>query len=452
MKKNNIRKKCLTLVKYVLLLAILVSSYIILMMLTSLIPTKLLTEHVKQSSEVLVKEGEKKVIDLKYKKEAIFTFTDALMINITYSQVPSDPLASALLGRKNYIPNQTEKVHIDSQYNLGAAEGFINKKNGDLYQTKELYALMHGENITDSFEYARYWHGYTTILRPLLVITNYSGIRVIILVVTIFLVLALLYKLYKTFNIEISIIFFIGLMSVSIFTVTQGINEILVFLIALITSLILLYKKEKTKGLPEIFFIVGSITNFLDLLTAPLVTLGIPLIISILLLQKDNKNLKQILLEGFKLCAAWSISYFITWLTKWIITQEIYGRPIVTQAFEQIRFRTGTTKSSITFTGTIAKILNSLSKNVCLSIITLLIIYTGGKMILQNKKIINVKNNLKNAIPYVIIAVFPIIWYFVIKQHSFIHSFFTYRILIITTISIFVVIDKLFENSSVKDE
>lgn len=129
MEKNIIRKKCLTLVKYVLLLIILVSSYIILMMLTSLIPTKLLTEHVKQSSEVLVKEGEKKVIDLKYKKEAIFTFTDALMINITYSQVPSDPLASALLGRKNYIPNQTEKVHIDSQYNLGAAEGFIKRKN-----------------------------------------------------------------------------------------------------------------------------------------------------------------------------------------------------------------------------------------------------------------------------------------------------------------------------------
>ena len=51
-------------------------------------------------------------------------------------------------------------VYPDSQYNLGANEKYINKKNGDLYQTKELYGLMHGDNIEDSYEYARYWHGY----------------------------------------------------------------------------------------------------------------------------------------------------------------------------------------------------------------------------------------------------------------------------------------------------
>lgn len=81
------------------------------------------------------------------------------------------------LQEKNYIPGQTEEVYIDSQYNLGASSQYINQSNGDLYQTKELYGLMHGENITDSFEYARYWHGYLVILRPLLAIMSYSELE-----------------------------------------------------------------------------------------------------------------------------------------------------------------------------------------------------------------------------------------------------------------------------------
>lgn len=443
--KINIKKLCITTAKYMLLFIILICSFIILMMLTSLIPTNLLKEHVKQSSEILAEEGEKKIVDLKYKKEAIFTFTDALMINTVYSEVPSEPLQSALLGRKNYIPGQTKEVYIDSQYNLGAAEGFVNKKNGDLYQTKELYALMHGENITDSFEYARYWHGYSIILKPLLVITNYSGIRIIILVLTIILVLALLYKLYKTFNFEISLTFLIGLLSINIFVTTQGLNEILVFLIALIFSLMLLNKKDLSKGLVEMFFVVGSITNFFDLLTIPLVTLGIPLIICILLFQKENKGCKDVLIKGLQLCVAWSIAYAITWIAKWGITQLIYGRPIITQALEQIRFRTGMSKTTITFGATISRELQFLSENVIIILISLIFIYIIGKIILQYKAKIDFRANIKKAVPYIIISFFPIAWYLVIKQHSYIHAFFAYKNLIITIISIFIVVRKIYQ-------
>ena len=66
---------------------------------------------------------------------------------------------------------------------------------------------MYGEDIMDSFEYARYWHGYLVLLRPLLAITNYSWIRVIILILTIAIVCILLYKLHKKLDILVAVIF-----------------------------------------------------------------------------------------------------------------------------------------------------------------------------------------------------------------------------------------------------
>lgn len=445
MKEKRIENILMLLLKYSLLLVILLSVYMLSMIFVSIIPSGLLTEHVKQSSEVMVEEGERKHINLGYKTEDIFVFTDALMLNITYSANPIDPLASAMLGRKNFIPGQTTVIHMDSQYNLGACDEYRNDKNGDVYQTKELYGLMHGDNITDSFEYARYWHGYITIVRPLLVIANYSQIRIIMLILTFILVVLLLYKLYKKLDIQVAVFFLIGLLSVSIFTVAQGINEILVFLIALIFSIVLLSKKDLSKNLTEMFFIVGSITNFIDLFTVPLVTLGIPLIVCILLFQKENNTLKDIFIKCTKLCIAWCVAYGITWIIKWILTQLIYGRPIIEQAIEQARYRMG--KDTCEIKAVLGRTLKYLSKNVILAIMSLMTIYTVGSLILHDKSKIKIKQNIKEAIPYIVTLFFPIIWYAVLKEHSYIHAFFTYRSYIISIISIFLIAYKLLKTS-----
>lgn len=442
---NKCKKTFINTLKYIFLFIILLCIHMFLMLVASLIPAKQLEKHVIESSEVLFEEGEKKNINLGYKQENIFTFTDALMINIAYSVDSTDPIQSMLLARKNYVPGQTLQVYIDSQYNLGASEQYINKKNGDLYQTKELYGLMHGENITDSFEYARYWHGYLVILRPLLAITNYTGIRIILLIITTILVIQLLYKIYKKLDISIAIIFFIGLLSVSIFIVTQGINEILVFIVALIFSIILLSKKHLDNHINELFFVIGSITVFIDFLTAPLVTLGIPLIIYLLLLQKYNKNLKDIILSLVKICITWGLGYALTWISKWIITQVMLGRPVISQAIEQAKFRINLGTSKLGYIDVVMRNIRFLSKNVVLAILSLLIIYIAGNLILNNKKDINVKQNIKNAMPYIITAIFPFMWYFILQEHSYIHAFFTYRILIITVISLFIIVNKILE-------
>lgn len=455
--KPKIKNGIIVLIKYILIFVILLGIYFAIMTLTSLIPSGMLENNVRESSETLVQEGEKVTFDLKYKEENIFTFTDALMINTAYSIDNNHPIESFILARKNYIPGQTTEFYPDGQYNLGANENYISKENGDLYQTKELYGLMHGDNIQDSYEYARYWHGYLSILRPLLLLFNYSGIRIVLAIITLISIVALITLLCKKISITSGVIYGIGLLAISIFIVTKSINEILIFIVAFISSIILLLKKNPEKNIGIFFFVVGSVSNFIDLLTAPLVTLGITAITYFLLVQKNESkvNIKRYILDFLKICISWALGYGITWLSKWVITEIFFGRPIISQAIEQAVFRSNGPQINgmniFSLSNVFIRNMEYLSSPVAITILIAAVIYIIVMMIINRNKKIDFKENLKKCLPYILIFFLPVIWYMVLKQHSYTHVNFTYRILVISIISLLIIASKILVSKNMED-
>ena len=455
--KPKIKNGIIVLIKYILIFVILLGIYFAIMTLTSLIPSGMLENNVRESSETLVQEGEKVTFDLKYKEENIFTFTDALMINTAYSIDNNHPIESFILARKNYIPGQTTEFYPDGQYNLGANENYISKENGDLYQTKELYGLMHGDNIQDSYEYARYWHGYLSILRPLLLLFNYSGIRIVLAIITLISIVALITLLCKKISITSGVIYGIGLLAISIFIVTKSINEILIFIVAFISSIILLLKKNPEKNIGIFFFVVGSVSNFIDLLTAPLVTLGITAITYFLLIQRNESkvNIKRYILDFLKICISWALGYGITWLSKWVITEIFFGRPIISQAIEQAVFRSNGPQINgmniFSLSNVFIRNMEYLSSPVAITILIIAVIYIIVMMIINRNKKIDFKENLKKLLPYILIFFFPVIWYMVLKQHSYTHVNFTYRILVISIISLLIIASKILVSKNMED-
>lgn len=455
--KPKIKNGIIVLIKYILIFVILLGIYFAIMTLTSLIPSGMLENNVRESSETLVQEGEKVTFDLKYKEENIFTFTDALMINTAYSIDNNHPIESFILARKNYIPGQTTEFYPDGQYNLGANENYISKENGDLYQTKELYGLMHGDNIQDSYEYARYWHGYLSILRPLLLLFNYSGIRIVLAIITLISIVALITLLCKKISITSGVIYGIGLLAISIFIVTKSINEILIFIVAFISSIILLLKKNPEKNIGIFFFVVGSVSNFIDLLTAPLVTLGITAITYFLLVQKNESkvNIKRYILDFLKICISWTLGYGITWLSKWVITEIFFGRPIISQAIEQAVFRSNGPQINgmniFSLSNVFIRNMEYLSSPVAITILIAAVIYIIVMMIINRNKKIDFKENLKKCLPYILIFFLPVIWYMVLKQHSYTHVNFTYRILVISIISLLIIASKILVSKNMED-
>lgn len=118
-------------------------------------------------------------------------YTDALMINTAYSIDSQKPLYSAFVARKNYIPNITTEIYEDVPGELKSSSKYSRHN-----EVGELNDLVNNEKA-ESFEYARYWHGYLIFLRPLLILFNINQIRIMLTIILIILACILAYLIYK---------------------------------------------------------------------------------------------------------------------------------------------------------------------------------------------------------------------------------------------------------------
>ena len=79
-------------------------------------------------------------------------------------------------------------------------------------------------------------------------------------------------------------------------------------------------------------------------------------------------------------------------------------------------------------------------------LVAIVAIYIIAMLIKNFKNEINIKQNLKECIPYALIFFLPLAWYVVIKQHSYTHVNFTYRLLVISIICVLIIATKVFSN------
>ena len=422
--------------------------FVIALILSCLFSSKYIYDNVSESSEVLINEGNRKIVYIPYRKQKLQfdNYTDALMINTAYSIDSETPLYSALVARKNYLPNVTQTIEEDSAGELKSASKY--KWHDEVGELRDLV----NNDITESFEYARYWHGYLIILRPLLLLFNLSTLRVILTLVLFILFAVLFYLIARKINIIVGIIFFIGLISVEYFYLGFSLQGIFVFLIAIIFSIVILCTNEKIKNISVLFFAGGMLTNFFDFLTVPVVTLGLPLIVYLLLKNKNNKsNAKENVIEMLKISIAWGIGYGITWLTKWILVDVILGRDLIATAIGQVIYRTVGRSYDIfsVLYSNISYETYNLFLTILITVLSINIYFILNKEIKLNSNVS--KTDIAEIIlPYVLIGALPFIWYIVLKNHSINHAFFTYRNLVLTIISLNICIYKIFEYLTTK--
>jgi len=398
---NNIWKVIL---KSVICFFILLLSLIIV----NLIPREYIEENVKESVQIFIDEGNYPKIKFA-RKYLLDNYTDALMLNTAYSIDSNSPIESTILMRRNYRPN----------------EGLKLEKIGN--QDNPIKYLIENLNKTNStyFEYSIYWHGYMIYLRPLLVLFNYFQIRVIFTTMIIFLSILLIYLAYKKINKYIAIATTIMLFASNFWTIGLSLQYSAVFIISLLASIYIILNGKK-KNIVCTFFIIGMLTSFFDLLTTPILTLGIPILFYISLHQSSFKDF-------FKIILYWGIGYGIMWFSKWIIADIMYNTGTIKWAFEKIMsYTTGTKEVTTNIIEVISKNIYYLSEILIFSMVLLATSYIFGSKNLNLTK-------EKSIYQYLIIAVLPFIWFAVIKNHSYIHARFTFRNLLITIFSVLLV-------------
>lgn len=432
------------LVKYILAFLILFITFNILLLIGSLFPSGLIEKNVRESSEILKNEGNYYQIS-KYFRTENDNYTDAIMINEAYSIDNTNPLYSYMAVRKNYEKGITQKSLLDTKGEL------ISINNPNEYDPiGELSEFLLG-NIDTSINYARYWHGYLPVLRILLIFFNIRQIRILLLIVFIFLFIYFVSLLKKKFGIIISIIFGIALICEGYFCVSYSLECAPVFLVLMISGIWLIKKIDKIRNFYFFMFIVACITNFVDYLTVPLITLAIPLYIFILCQQKEKTAYKECLKIVFKTSIIWFVGYAVTWLSKWVIYDVIYNEGLIKLAISQIMYRTKiyNTRANITIDGIIMKFIfeNLIYIGLLCNFAIIIAMCVAPKYRLKLNKM---TYYIQNTLPILIISLMPFVWYICLANHTVLHGIFVYRHMLIFLIGMMICLKNMFYIKKVK--
>lgn len=348
-------------------------------------------------------------------------FTDALILNTAFDNS----------NNKNVF----EKAVLNSRYNNGEDQ---------ITSLEKKYT----ENTENNVEYTRYWFGIYAVLKPLLTVFSYQSIRYINMVAIFALLFLNVVLINKKLNIKYALAYFISILLCGVMIIPMSLQYTPIFVITLIASIIILlfYEKEKFKKfLPYMFLLIGCFAAYFDLLTSPLLTFGIPLIIVMLLRNKEKKyTIKENIIFVIKNGIIWGLSYAMTYFSKWIIASIVLNRNEITTAWEQFTFRANMDESSQF--SRMETLKNNFDLYFNKFVLTFLVIYLIINLIviIKNKHYKNV--NYKNLIIFIGISVLPYLWYVVLTNHSSIHYWMTYRIQAITMMCILSGISSFYDN------
>ncbi|MDT3755041.1 hypothetical protein ROT99_22195 [Citrobacter freundii complex sp. 2023EL-00966] len=280
------------------------------------------------------------------------------------------------------------------------------------------------EYSMDMKGYARYWHGYSVFLRPMLSLFPYEDIRFFYSVLTLVLLCTTFYFItynsgfFAAISFAISMIF----IHIEIFGLSMQFSNI--FIITMIFMIIFSSKPKEfwsnPTRLPIYFFLIGSVVNFIDLLTSPVVSLTLPLILSIIYMSNHNTNRQlDYILTSIKCSISWGIGYASTWIAKWLIASVILSKNVPLDALNQMIFRVAGDQQYPTDR------LDMLKLNFLTMFTTEYFIYILIGISLLSLFIL--KRSFGIWLSLFMMSVTPYVWYLLLANHSQIHYFFTYR-------------------------
>lgn len=375
---------------------------VIALAVTYLISRGSMQEHVWESAIALHKEGLGAHIWQGIEETMLDIYTDGLMINVSYTET-KDGVRDILLDTYVEVDGRNP---MDSLY--------------------EVAVLANDNYIVKN--YGRYWHGYQILLRPLLCFFNYSDILQINMILQLALVFGFVILLAGTRE-RVYMVPFLGmyifLCPVSLFSSLQYSPCFYIMMFALY-ALFIGREKLRNTGRNIVILLAGVMTAYFDLLTYPLITLGVPLIACLAFDVRrwlaDRKYMwKNILLYTL----SWGIGYVGMWSSKWVIASVLTGENIVYDAFGAIMYRSGYFTEKHSFSDTLKLNLLTCNWKVMLPAIICVIVCT---VVFRMQRHVGIDRNLISAVGMIwLVSLYPFIWYFFTKDHSCCHSYFTWR-------------------------
>jgi len=314
----------------------------------------------------------------------------------------------------------------------------IGPGTGGSSPTEALLEKLSDPAIEDDRTYVLYWHGYVVPLRILL--SFLSPMTIIALNCIVFAVLvALVFEAFRrTGGLAYGIAFIVALFATFSWIVPFGFQFFASYLIAFIATLVLywiLHTKRHSWVMP-LFLVAGLLTAFFDFLVTPLLTFLLPLALYLLWCIKEGRDTPFL-----KVCAAgvaWLVGYAGFWVSKWLMTAVVHSVDYANSEFlYAVGMRSGAGGGISYRLGAIYSNLHQLfilrpDAGMSMSDITVVLVVVLTALTAVWWFLVSASGTssvqIKRALPLLLVAAGPYVWYFVMAQHSTFHSWMTYRL------------------------
>lgn len=396
--------------KYLLIFCGMLLILICLLFLTAMIPQSSIQKNSEKSANYLYESEElfDTLVDGQ-KQTTIDNYADTILLGIVYGLDEEKPLKSVMSA---------------SYY------------KEDRLNANEAYQIAVTEKKVPNTPYVRYWHGEIVILKPLLLLFDIRGIRLINAVMLIAALAFLGTLLVKRKLFGLLVAFLIGFLISSAFLVPICLEYISTFLLMLIAcSVMLLIEAKHEEKLLPLFFIIGMITCFFDFLTTETLTLTMPLLMVLCAKHKRGalKNFKGELWFCSKAAMLWGEAYSLMWISKWSLSSYILQYNTFTDAISNAQERvTGELAISLP-----RQCMEAVFRNIALlfpmnfahTYVGVILIILGIGFIAFCYLFLYGKREKHFWFSYLLIMIgfIPYVRYLVLSSHSYMHYFFTYR-------------------------
>lgn len=276
--------------------------------------------------------------------------------------------------------------------------------------------------------YSYYWHGYVAILRPLLFFFDFSEIRILNSACQILIILLLGWLIGREKGKGYVLALATSYILMNPRTVSMGLQYSWTFYIAYGGTLVLLSKRgffEQKQRIFCFFLIEGMLTSYLDLLTCPLLTWGIPLLWWIIM-QRQEKGASEWIKTVVQSGCVWIAGYAGMWAAKWAAATIILRRNVIGTAVEEVFLRSGAAETG---TDNLTARWNAVYVNWRHYTYKVYFVVLAGWLLWWIFRSLQKKwNKSSKRYAFFLIGISSLVWYAVLSNHTMIHHLFTYRI------------------------
>lgn len=293
--------------------------------------------------------------------------------------------------------------------------------------------LTNGTDNLRQTTYGRYWHGYLVLLKPLLTWCNYMDVRMLNMLAEGALLAALGWLMQKRGLGRYIPALCGGMILLTPWIIPLNMQYMTSFYPMILGMLLLLWKPDfiqKRLGDWLFFMLLGMVTAYVDVLTYPLVTFGMPFVLWTVI--KDEDGTGAPLKAFLRLGLAWLAGYAGMWAGKWVLVALFGTRAEVATIFSSISARTSAEELSRW---------SSVMRNLMVfwrKPYKLMALCFGAAFVVMwlrghgNRK----PMSLSLGFTWTLCALLPICWYYVMADHSHTHYFYTHRILAISAFAL----------------